>query len=73
MNQIKAFLLVLAILTLFPFKALSQEKPKDLTREFKIVCLGGHQYWFRNLYSYGGFYESLAIKLDDNGKPIKCS
>ena len=36
--------------------------------KFDIVCINGHEYYFNKCYGY----TALAIKLDDNGKPIKC-
>jgi hypothetical protein len=32
------------------------------------TCLEGHVYYWSNVYAG----KSFAIKLDDNGKPIKC-
>lgn len=36
--------------------------------KFKIICLEGHSYYLK-VDVYQGF---LSIKLDDNGKPVKC-
>lgn len=40
------------------------EKPED----YKIICLGGHQYWRANFMNKG----LLGINLNDSGKPILC-
>ena len=36
--------------------------------DYHIVCIGGHEYYRAN-FAYKGF---LGIKLNDDGKPIKC-
>lgn len=36
--------------------------------DYEIVCIGGHEYNYAS-FAAKGF---LAIKLDDDGKPIKC-
>lgn len=33
--------------------------------EFKTMCVGGHEYYYI-------FVDKPFIKLDDNGKPVKC-
>ncbi len=35
---------------------------------FNKICLEGHTYWYRS----SGHATAFAIKLDDDGKPIKC-
>jgi hypothetical protein len=35
---------------------------------YNKTCIGGHVYYEKN-YMYAGY---LAIKLNDNGKPVKC-
>lgn len=41
---------------------------KSGSAKFDIICLDGHSYYKRSA-GYNGY---LAIKLDDNGKPVKC-
>ena len=36
--------------------------------DYKIVCIGGHEY-YRTSFLYKS---TLAIRMDDSGKPIKC-
>jgi hypothetical protein len=35
---------------------------------YVTICIGGHEYW-RADFAAKGF---LAVKLDDDGKPIRC-
>lgn len=46
----------------------SKRPMNDRTRFYEEVCIGGH------IYYEGGAYQewALSIKLDDNGKPVKC-
>ena len=41
---------------------------KDSSKYFDIICIGGHQYYQR----WAGDRGYLAIRLTDNGKPIRC-
>lgn len=36
--------------------------------DYKVICLGGHQYWRAN-FAAKGF---LAVKLNGDGTPAKC-
>ena len=38
------------------------------TEKFHIICLEGHSYYQRAV----GYIGYFALKVDDNGKPIKC-
>ena len=40
----------------------------DDKSDYKIICLGDHEYWRANFMNKG----LLGIKLDDSGKPIIC-
>lgn len=41
----------------------------DKEADYKIVCIGGHEYYWAN-FAYKGL---LGIRLSNNGKPIKCN
>lgn len=43
----------------------NNQTPKDRSNNYEEICIKGHVY-------YDG-YNRLSIKLDDNGKPIKCN
>jgi len=36
----------------------------------ETVCLGAHEYWY--ILHAGRKFSTLAIKLTDDGKPVKC-
>lgn len=36
--------------------------------DYRIVCIGGHEYYRTNFF----YKTTLAIRMDDNGKPIQC-
>lgn len=40
----------------------------DWSDKYFVVCVNGHEYYT----SYSGRHDVLAVRLDDNGKPIKC-
>jgi hypothetical protein len=42
---------------------------KDSTDDFDKICIEGHVYYMRTT-PYHGY---LSIKLDDEGRPIKCN
>jgi len=44
-------------------------KDTDTITPMRKVCVEGHVY-YKNMAPYNG---GIAIKLDDEGKPIKCS
>jgi hypothetical protein len=46
----------------------SKRPMDDHTRFYEEVCIGGHVYYQRSI----GYQGYLSIKLDDNGKPVKC-
>jgi len=61
MSKFKLVLLLMGILFIL---GCSPEKRKDGGFFYNVVCLGGHLY-------YSGSH-SLAIVLDDDGKPVSC-
>lgn len=46
----------------------SKRPMNDHTYKYDEVCIGGHVYYQRAVMHQG----YLSIKLDDNGKPVKC-
>lgn len=36
--------------------------------DYRIICIGGHEYYRINFF----YKTTLAIRMDDNGKPIQC-
>ena len=46
----------------------SDQTDKDSSNKFDLICIKNHQYYIRSAYQVG----YLAIRLDDNGNPIKC-
>ena len=46
----------------------SKRPMNDRTSSYEEVCIGGHVYYQRSR----GHQGYLSIKLDDNGKPVKC-
>jgi hypothetical protein len=41
----------------------------DVKDDYDKICIEGHVYYKRSM-PYQGY---LSIKLDDNGKPVKCN
>ena len=37
-------------------------------KSYKIICLGGHEHYHKRYYNS----ESIALRVTDNGNPIKC-
>lgn len=45
-----------------------QTEPRDLSNKYVVICIDGHQYYQRR----AGHKGMTAIKLDSEGKPVKC-
>jgi len=59
------------IILLFSFAGIAGYKTYTLgsdQNDYEILCLDDHQYWRANFMAKG----FLAIKLNDEGKPVKC-
>jgi hypothetical protein len=41
----------------------------DYGQKFETICINGHEYYIRSV----GHKGYMAIKLTDNGYPVKCS
>ncbi len=42
---------------------------EDFSKKYDKICIEGHVYYF---FPGNGYGDSAVIKLDDNGKPVKC-
>jgi hypothetical protein len=62
------FGMFLFFLTLFILGQFFNEKNKDLSKFVQPVCIKNHIYYFIPSPANNNY----VIKLDDNGKPIKC-
>ena len=59
------FVIISTIITIAKCTRDYSKKPVvDKTQSYNRVCIGGHQYW--------NMYNRLGIRLNDQGKPIKC-
>lgn len=72
--KIKTAGILLALLAIAGCRENSEKPvtPSDRTGDFKKICIEGHIYYEKTVtFGYAG-YGYLSIKLDDNGKPVKC-
>lgn len=63
------YLIMLTLLVSCGKSVISEEGLR--IKDFEKTCLEGHVYFFNYGGQYGGSFG--AIKLDQNGKPVKCS
>jgi hypothetical protein len=67
----KKLFLILAISLIFSCNRVGQDLSNDGDQGYKYdkVCIEGHVYY--SMYTHNG-YTVIVLKLDDNGKPVKC-
>lgn len=72
--KIKTAIILLMLLTMVQCTDEKKKStiPSDKTDDFEKICIEGHIYYEKTkTFGYAG-YGYLSIKLDDNGKPMKC-
>lgn len=58
-----ACLLILSVSMIYKTWALGSDED-----DYGVICIGGHEYWRAN-FTVKGF---LAVKLNNDGTPVKC-
>lgn len=64
-----------AILKIYPPRMLDAELPESMKKNLKIVCIGGHEYYFAQWDEPKNSVTIFAPKFDyasDLAKPVRC-